>query len=172
MEPGKAIDHGFDRVVVVGDPEVSSRHVRAWKLADVDAKKLSPSKLSPRDFARITCLDVCHSNFLEKMRLIEKATRSRIKVVTPEPLSDKRDAMQRISGNGVTILDPMRHHPLVTKAVKLLSEGKIGAPRVLRLEVLTRDNKLSNFSLYEGLVQGVSAAHLLLPGAVAKKVYC
>src|SRR6202030_1813521 len=100
MEPNKVLHRDFDRVVVVGDPEVSSRHERAWKLAGVDAKKVSSSKMSPRDFARITCLDVCSTNFPEKMRLIEKAARSSIKVVTPEPLSDKQDAMQRISGNG------------------------------------------------------------------------
>jgi hypothetical protein len=169
--PSRVLDHDFDRVVVVGDPQICSRHLRAWKLAGVDAKRVS-SKMSIQDLkSGITCVDVCSSDFPKKNRLIEKAIRSRIKVVTSEPLSDKREAMQRISGKGLTILEPMRHHPLVTKAMKLVSEGKIGSPRVLRLEVVSHDKNLSNFSLYEGLVHGVSAAHLLLKDAIAKKVY-
>ncbi|MDA4130406.1 MAG: hypothetical protein OK457_06510 [Thaumarchaeota archaeon] len=169
-QPGRVLDHEkFDGVVVVGDPQLCSQHVRAWKLAGVNAstsRKASVSGLGPT-----TCLDVCSSNFPERIRLIDKAIRSQIKVVTTEPVSDKNETTTRLLENGVTILDPMTHHPLVTTALNLLAEGNIGSPRVLKLEAFTRDNRLSPFSLYEGLTHGVSAVQLLLKGAAAKKVY-
>jgi hypothetical protein len=162
-QPGKVLDQEkFDRVVVVGDPQLCSQHVRAWKLAGVNSsisRKASVSGLGPT-----TCLDVCSSNFPERVRLIERAIHSGIKVVTTETTT-------RLLESGVTILDPSRHHPLVTSALNLLAEGNIGSPRVLKLEAFTRDNRLSPFSLYEGLTHGVSAVQLLLKGAAAKKVY-
>jgi hypothetical protein len=161
----------FDRVLVVGDSYLSSRHVRAWKLAGVVAERVSSPKedlvnLNPR-----TCLDVCVSNFEEKVHLIESSIRSGNRVITTEPVSNKYETTKRILKRGAFILDPMSHHPLLTKAVNLITERKIGPPRILRIGAMSYDKKLSGFSLLGGLVHGVSAANLLLNKAIAKKVF-
>ncbi|MFI5421285.1 MAG: hypothetical protein ACHQ1H_10000, partial [Nitrososphaerales archaeon] len=164
-------ERDFDRVLVVGNPEVSDRHVRAWKLAGVDAERIPISKKVPKSLDRRTCVDVCVSNIAQKTRLIEGLTRSGIRVLSVGPISNKYEITKRVLESGVSILDPMEHHPLLTKVVNLIAAGKIGSARILRLEALRHDRGLSDFSLFEGLVNGFTAANLLLKNANVKKVF-
>ena len=162
-------------MLVVGKPGLADRHVRAWKLAGVEAEKIAISQDAVRSQKaknkdRRICLDVCVSNFAEKARLIKNAQRSEISVVTTEPVyRDYGPAPE--SSAGVSVLDSMRYHPLLSKVVALISSGRVGPARILRLEALSNDKDLSDFSYYEALVNGVSAAHILLQDPVVKNVF-
>jgi predicted dehydrogenase len=165
-----------DRVIVVGDPRLSSQHIRAWKLAGADAQRASTDKKALADLkgSQRAYLDVCVSNFPERVQLTETAMRSQMRVIVTEPLSNKYETIKRILNNSrskVSILDPMKHHPLITKTKDLISEGKIGAPRILRLEAMIYDKSLADFSFFEGLVHGVSAVDSLLKDTIVRHVF-
>jgi hypothetical protein len=164
-------ERDFDRVLVVGNPEASDLHIRAWKLAGVDAERIPIPKKVPWKLDRRTGIDVCISNFAQKTRLIEGLTRSGIRVLSIGPISNRYEITKRILESGVPILDPMSHHPLLTKVVNLIAEGKVGPARILRLEAMSHYRGLSDFSLFEGLVNGFTAANLLLNNANVKKVF-
>ena len=164
-------ERDFDRVLVVGDSYISSQHARAWKLAGVEAERVSSAKEALGNLNPRTCLDVCVSNFAEKVHLIESSIKSGNRVITTDPVSSKYETTKRILKRGAFILDPTSHHPLLTKAVNLITGGKIGPPRILRIGSMSYDKNLSSFSLLGGLVLGVSAANLLLNNAIAKRVF-
>ena len=48
----------FSRVLVVGNPIQSRRHVRAWKLVGAAAKSVPPEKV-PLGLHDGVCLDIC-----------------------------------------------------------------------------------------------------------------
>jgi len=166
----------FGRVLVVGDPGLCNHHIRAWKLAGVDARRISSfGKAIASNKNEKIYIDVCITNFTDRSAFIEDAIRSKSSIIIVEPVSDKCDTAKihhkKHIRSSVSVLDPMKHHPLISRALQLISEGKIGPPRILKLEAKIYDRSLSDFSLFQGLLNGVSAARLLFRGTLVEKVF-
>jgi hypothetical protein len=164
----------LDHVIVVGNPDQTKNHVRAWRLAGVNARNVSPEKAldgSPEG----VCFDISSSSFSEKARLIARITQSGGTFFLSGALSDNYDKAEKLltseKGKGY-FFDEMRYHPLIYMAQDLISEGRIGTPRILKLENLDSTNsKLDNFSLFQGLLNGVSCAETLLGSSSVSKVF-
>ncbi len=169
----------FSRVLVVGNPIQSRRHVRAWKLVGAAAKSVPPEKV-PLGLHDGVCLDICSTSFPEREHLIDQSLRLGSTTIVSGAVSNKYETAQRImkeltakTGNArLSVLDPMKYHPLISKAVNLISNGRIGSPRILRLETLGHENVgLSDFSLFQGLLNGISCAEILLGRPKVEKVF-
>jgi hypothetical protein len=147
------------RVLVIGDSGMCSQHVTSWKLSGVEAEKISRKKLASLS-GEGNVLDVCASDFSERVQLIESAIRSELPVVIIGPISDHVDTVRRLikkkAENKPIILNPIKSHPLVTKTIDLISQGRIGKPVILKLEVLNFDRKLSEYAVYSGLLNSIS----------------
>src|SRR5579872_4555984 len=162
----------YDGVIVVGSSREAGDRVRAWRLAGVDAKKVTPEKM-PWAATEGVLFDIC--SFSGRERLVAKVLRSGGEIFLSGALSDSYEKaeklLQDLTAKGYAF-DHMKYHPLISKARDLISDGRIGTPRILKLECLeSTDSGLDNFSLFQGLLNGVSCAETLLDSSNATKVF-
>ncbi|SRR5579875_506583 len=179
--------------MVLGDSELSYNHVRAWSMIGIDAKITSlvnKKAFTSKNDGNTSSLavDVCETDYAKRARMFKEALRANVSVLTMEPVLKTFDSTKKIleqfqtrkkKGDGnkpsFTIIDPIAHHPLIVLSKKEISEGRIGTPRILRLEVLLRDKALSDYSLSQSLIHALRASELLfeprkLTRVFAKKV--
>ena len=151
----------FKRVLVLGSSKLSENHVRAWKMIGFDAK-ISTSLTRP--FSQSNgeqsdlLLDIYETNFAKRATMFEKALRAKASVIASEPLLKNLDSSKRMlrgfrkRKSALLILDPIAHHPLIALSKKEISKAKkIGDPRILRLELVTHDRSLSEYTLNQAL---------------------
>jgi predicted dehydrogenase len=179
LKTARSVDQvgvSFDRVAVIGEPELCYQHIRAWKLSGIGAKKVSPREAVSSSNKEIR-LDICVSDFSEREILIENLIRSGSSVIVTGPISDRYEVAQRIlnksnieNGKLITI-DLMKNHPLVARTRSLITEGQIGKPRILKLEILTYDKQLSEFSNFSGLFNGISMMDLFFSHSKPAKIF-
>ncbi len=183
----------FDHVIVLGNSELSYNHVRAWSMIGIGAKR-SSSSVKKKAFTSKNdgntsslAVDVCETDYAKRARIFKEALRENVSVLTMEPVLKTFDSTKKIleqfqtrkKGDGnkpsFTIIDPIAHHPLIVLSKKEISGGRIGTPRILRLEVLLRDKALSDYSLSQSLIHALRTSELLfeprkLTRVFAKKV--
>jgi predicted dehydrogenase len=157
-------------ITVVGGADQCNLHVRAWKLAGATAKRADPKRAFDK-LQEGDCVDICCTSFPERERLLDRCLNLGATAIVTGAISNQYDKVQGIfrmtkkksEKPRLVILDPMKYHPLISKTTDLISSGRVGAPRVLKIEILNYEHsKLSDFSLFQGLLNGVSCAEILL----------
>jgi len=168
----RAVD--FSHVVLLGRSSSQiQRHAKAWRLAGIDPKALkSGSKITDKLAGAL--LDVCDSP--ERARILQQALRTGLNVVVTESADDDPLALREFSEEfarrdlALFVIDPLRHHPLVESAKQLISENKVGVPRLLRMEFFGKERG-KNLNVVQNLFYGLRASELLLEPFRVTRVY-
>ena len=127
--------------------------------------------------SQLFIVDLCETDFKKRAETLKEAIRSSASILTTEPVSKTFDSSNKTlelfqrKGKRLAIIDPIAHHPLITLARKEISEGKIGEPRILRLESIVHDRVLSEFALTQALIHALRACELLFEPMKVTRVF-
>jgi len=165
----------LEQIVITGTPEIMDQHFRAWHLSGVDAIK-TRAKITSVLMNKGT-LDVCEKNFGRRRKLFNSALKAGVSVITEEPIlrtfESSKKMLERFENENlrIYIIDPLEQHPLVSLTRKLITEGRIGTPRILRLNLFTRDPELTEFSLIQSVGYCLRMCELLFAPNKITEIY-
>ena len=172
-EDNATLSLDFSRLLLIGDSSSKIEgHLRAWKLCGVDPVTVRSQSIILEKF-RGYLVDSCCSSPAETIKVCKKALSLGMNVLTVETTGPFEIAKEFEKNNLKFIaVDSLRNNPLIEEAVSLISENRIGEPRILRLELLRRAKDTEeSASLRESLTMGLKAARYIFEPRSLTRVF-
>jgi hypothetical protein len=164
--------------LVIGDPEICQTHISGWERAGIRASgisQISKSVITCKGEANVSYIDICSRDLYRKEQLVKEAIESGSNVLTFDPLSDSIAKIRKIElesqSNKVKLitLDRTKYHPTVSKVENLIRIGNVGRPRILRIELINFENKLTRYSMLESVMDSFKiTGHIFKKDPISK----